>query len=795
MKVYDYNREWDFTNSSGTMKVNLPHDAMLKEMRDKNNPSSGASAYFGGGKYSYKKILNTNDYNAKTYILHFGGVYQNAKVLLNGEVVAERPYGYSEFFVDLTNNLIDGNNEIEVIADNEKTPNSRFYSGAGIYREVHLLVGDESYILPNGIKITTENNKKVNVKTKYVSKGSDSSLTLRVSIYDGEVLISESCGDDASIDVENPKLWSAENPYLYTCKVELISKGEVIDESENHFGFRSLSWSGKGFFVNGNETLLRGACIHHDNGILGSCAFRDAEYRRVRILKDAGFNAIRSAHNPVSEALLDAADELGMYIMDETWDYWFIHKNPFDQAGDSLRAWWKKDVDSLVMRDYNHPAVVMYSIGNEISELGTVEGQKFTEEVIKYIKEYDNTRAITCGINLMLASMASKGGGIYSNDGDSKVGSSTLDSIPTSAFFNAVMNKMGGIVDKTASTKSADKVCDVVAPLLDIPGYNYATSRYKKERKYRPNECYVGSETLPPKLYDNWALVKEIPGLAGDFMWTGWDYLGETGLGTLKYVDKKTKENAIPGLPILSGSGVIDITGHPLAEVGWNKSIWGMSKGPVIAVNPIMGKNYIRGASMWRVLDGIENWSWEGCEGIKTTIRVYTEGDKVALYLNDKKIGVRSVKKCQAVFKNVKYQKGTLKAVSYDESGREIGDAELVSAEKETKLTLHRDRDVLRANGQDLCFIEVSVTDEKGTVKANSDREVLVKVEGEGTLQGFGSAVPNTNDSFLDGHYRTYQGRALIAVRSGYKEGEITVKVETEGIKGEEIKLRVGDEV
>lgn len=793
MKKIDFNREWTVQKEGSTAEkiVNLPHDAMLAEERKKEAPSGGSGAYFSGGKYYYRKKLEMkDDLKGKTVYLSCDSVYQNATVKINHKTAAIHPYGYTNFYVNMTDYLdAEGANEIEITADNEKTPNSRWYSGSGIYREVCLLVGGENHIRPDGVRITTLAENRIKVDTSFVGEGQT-----EVEILDKDKVIASAEGAECELTIPNAVMWSAENPYLYRCRVQLIKQGQVSDETTVSFGMRLISWGEEGFMVNGTNTLLRGACIHHDNGILGACDFRDAEYRRVRILKEAGFNAIRSSHNPISEAMLDACDSLGMYVMDETWDYWLVHKNPYDHADKTFMDWWKKDIDFMIGRDYNHPSVVMYSIGNEISELGTSEGQKLCREIAEYVKTLDSTRAVTCGINLMLASMAAKGGGIYGekkNGKENKNGSQSLDSIPTSTFYNILMNKMGGVIDKMASRPGADRVCDQISPLLDISGYNYATSRYEKEYNSGKKRCFVGSETLPQSLYKNWKLVKKIPNLIGDFMWTGWDYLGETGLGTIRYIDKKTSENVYPGLPIISGSGVIDICGFQRAETGWNRIIWGLQTEPVIAVDPVIHSGCKRGASMWRVTDGLESWSWEGCEGRKTNVTVYGNGERAELYCNEKKIGSAKIKECKAVFKKVIYTPGKLMAVVYDKQGKETGSRQLLSAAGKTSIQLKGEKSVLNCNGQDLCFIRVELTGENGEVKSSIDRLLEVKVEGAGMLQGFGSAVPNSEYSFLEGKYRTYYGRALLVVRAGYEPGEIKVTVRGEGLEEQTMEIRV----
>lgn len=791
MKRIDFNRGWEFQKEGSTVTktVDLPHDAMLEEKRRKDALSGGAGAYFPGGKYYYRKKLDTrNGLEGKSVYLSCGGVYHNATVRVNQETVAVHPYGYTNFYVDMTEYLNPGKeNEIEIVADNEKTPNSRWYSGSGIYREVSLLVGGRDHIRPDGVRIVTVAENRVKVTTDQVGNGD-----IEVEIFDKGQVVAFGTGNECELTVPDAVLWSEEKPYLYQCRVSLKKGGQVCDEAVAAFGVRSLSWGGEGFLVNGKRTLLRGACIHHDNGVLGACDFRDAEYRRVRILKEAGFNAIRSSHNPISEAMLDACDELGMYVMDETWDYWLVHKNAHDHARETFLEWWKKDVDSIVGRDYNHPSVVMYSIGNEISELGTQEGQKLCQEIAEYVKSKDSSRAVTCGINLMLASMAAKGGGIYGekkNGKENKNGSQSMDSMPTSAFYNMLMNKMGGIIDKMASKPAADRVCERLSPILDIMGYNYATSRYEKES--HGQRCIVGSETLPQSIYKNWELVKKIPNLIGDFMWTGWDYLGETGLGTIRYIDRKTKENVFPGLAVISGSGVVDICGLQRPETGWNKIIWGLQTEPVIAVAPVIYSSCKRGASMWRATDGVESWSWEGCEGYKTDVTVYGKGKRAELFCNDEKIGSAPIKECKAVFKKVPYTPGKLAAVVYDEQGKKTGKKQIVSAVGKTSIRLQASESTLEGNGQALSFIQVELTGENGQVKSSVDRILWAKVEGAGRLQGFGSAVPNTEYSFLEGKCRTYYGRALLVVRAGHGSGEIKVTVGGEGLKEQEMRIQI----
>ena len=610
MQKTDFNRDWTVQKDGSTeiLHVNLPDDAMIREERSKENKTASASAYFAGGKYIYTKIFNlSEDETRQTLILEFEAVYQNAIVFLNGRQVAERPYGYTNFFVDITGKVIAGTNELKVVADNADVPNSRWYSGSGIYREVHLYRSESSYIRPEGLKVQIVDLNTIHIFADAVMQPNEK-IVLEIFSDSGKIASAE--GTDVTITIPDAHLWSSEDPYLYTCQATLLQGGTVIDTAKSSFGIRTLSWGKDGFLVNNNPVPFRGACIHHDNGVLGACGFHDAEFRRVRILKEAGFNAIRSSHNPISKAMLDACDKLGMYVIDEAFDMWLIKKNPYDYAGEKFSKWWKDDIAAMISKDYNHPSVVMYSIGNEITELGLATGQEQARIMTEFCHTQDHTRPVTAGINLMLATMAKSKKSIYGTDEDGNVknsGTGGMDDAPTSEFFNIMMNKMGGLINKAAKTKKATAIAEIMSDIFDIPGYNYASSRYKIDAKNHPEQATTGSETLPQTLYDNWQLVKSISTMTGDFMWTGYDYLGESGIGTIQYKDKKTKQPADPGLIISGGAGIIDICGKKRPEVGWSKIIWGLQKTPTIGVDPYTRADYFQSLSMWRITDAVES--------------------------------------------------------------------------------------------------------------------------------------------------------------------------------------------
>ena len=788
MRKTDLNRGWTVQKEgdAALRAVDLPDDAMLREARSPQAKAGSGGAFFAGGKYIYRKDWQLSAENcAQTLILEFEGVYQNAQVLLNGECLAEHPYGYTGFFVDVTGKAKPGSNALTVIADNSAVPNTRWYSGSGIYREVHLYAGEEEFIAPDGLKVGILDAERIRVQTAGSFSGK-SRIEIRVLSQGTEVC--RETGTDVVLKIPDVRHWDAEHPYLYTCEARLLQGERVRDTASVRFGMRTLGWGKDGFLVNGKPVLLRGACIHHDNGILGACAFRDAETRRVRILKQAGFNAIRSAHNPMSKAMLDACDAMGMYVMDEAFDMWLLHKNPHDYGGDTFRAWWERDLEAMIAKDFCHPCVVLYSIGNEISELGRPDGQEQARRMVSCCHRLDAARPVTSGVNLALAQMASFNRKAKPFANESEQGTDDTAKAPTSEFFNKLMNYLGDRMDKAAATKRADRIAAAMRDILDVPGYNYATSRYRRDAAQAPEQTTLGSETMPHSLYRNWQLVRELPTLAGDFMWTGWDYLGEAGIGTIRYLDRRTKKDVDPGLLISSGAGVIDICGKMRPETGWNKRIWGLETAPVIGVAPYTHAGQFASRRMWRRADTIASWAWGGCEGRKADVTVYADAPCVELRCNGKEIGKEKTREDAAVFHNVPYVPGVLEALAVREDGTSES-SRLCSAGEDTRIQLTPDKRILHANGQDLCFLDIDLTDKNGITKSACDQKLTVRVAGAGSLQAFGSARPAMAEDFVSTAHTTYYGKALAVIRAGYAPGKITAEVSGQGLETQVIEI------
>ena len=750
MKKISFNNGWKMNGA----EVIVPHDAMIHAARSADAPSGSHQGYFHGGKYEYENTFARPE--AEHVLFQFEGVYRNAKVYINGHEAGGAAYGYIPFFVCADEYLVDGENNISVTCENADQPDSRWYAGAGIFRPVWLWIGPKEAILPEQVKISTVSINPAVVK---VATGhTDAEIT----ILDGDKLLAAGNGAEAEITIPGAQLWSADNPKMYTCKVKTAN-----DKAEVAFGIRSITWDNTGFYVNGQRTLLKGGCIHHDNGILGAAAFDEAEWRRVRILKEQGFNAIRSAHNPTSRALIEACDHYGMYVMDESWDMWFRKKTRHDYSA-QWRDNYIADLEAMVERDYNHPSVVMYSIGNEVSEPASEEGLAVTKEMVEYLHSIDNTRPVTGGFNLMIIANASKGKFIFKEEGgtgDSEKKSQGMNS----TMFNLMTSIVGTGMNKSANGRKADAATTPGLDALDIAGYNYASGRYAMDGKLHPNRIIIGSETFPQDIARNWEMVEKYPYLIGDFMWTAWDYIGEVGIGAWAY----TKDAAGFNKPypwLLADTGAIDIIGTPNGEAFLARAAWNADEKPLIAVQPVNHPGQKPTKMVWRGTNAIPSWAWQGCEGNKAVVEVYSGAHAVELYLNGKKLGKKKLKGKKASFK-VKYAPGRLEAAAYDINGREVSRNFLESATGRTGIILVPEKKSAPAGG--VVYVDVNITGANGVVESNADRRLNLTVTG-GRLLGFGSANPRTEERFDSGEYTTYYGRALAAVMV---EGNTTVTV------------------
>ena len=774
MNSNPFNQNWKFRKQGReeTQTVTLPHDAMIHERREPNGAGGSAHGFFPGGIYVYEKNFTAPaEWADKTVFIEFEGVYRNSVVSINGKSVGGRAYGYVPFRICADPRLnYGGENTITVTVDNSQLPNSRWYTGSGIYRPVNLIVGNKTHIEWQGVRVSTISYQPARIKVETESNGGEAV----VEILDGDKVVASGRGASLELDIPDAKLWSDETPYLYTCYVTLAEHGQVVDEVTQRFGVRKVEWNSKGLFINGKETLLRGGCYHHDNGILGAATFDKSEERRVRIMKEAGFNALRSSHNPTSRAMLEACDKYGMYLMDETWDMWYSHKNKFDYASNFEKDW-REDIRSMIERDFNHPSVILYSIGNEVSEPAQEKGVKLAKEMVEYIHSLDRNRAVTGGINLMIISRSAKGKGIYKEDGGrDDGGKQNAMGGMNSTIFNMITSMVGPGMNKGANGKKADVVTSPVLDALDIAGYNYASGRYPLEGKAHPDRVIFGSETFPQDIYKNWQMVKKYPYLVGDFMWTAWDYLGETGIGAWPYTpDGKAFDKPYPWL--LADVGALDLLGNPNGELFLAQAAWGLLKKPAIAVQPVNHHGIKPAKSVWRGTNALPSWSWHGCEGNKAIIEVYADAATVELLLNGKSLGKKKIKDCKAIFKT-KYAPGTLTAVAYDAGGQELSRNELKSASGSIRLVAEPEETAVKAGN--IVYIPISLVGQNGVLERNADCKLTAAVE-NGELLAFGSANPRTEERYDSGNFTTYYGCAMAIVRAG-QAGTVTLSVKNE---------------
>ena len=748
--------------------VTLPHDAMLAEPRTALSAGGTNTGWYEGYDYEYQRTLTVPENElADTHILEFEGVYHNAEVWLNGQKAAFRPYGYTNFYVDCAPYLHAGENELRVIARNADQPNSRWYSGAGIYRPVQLWTARGAHIALNGVKICTLSLDPaiVEVRVKTTAPG-----TVRLMVDDLPAMQQESDGEAVfTLTLDNARLWTPETPNLYTCRVNFAD-----DEVTETFGVRKVEWGTDGFLLNGKRYIIQGACIHHDNGLLGAVCDPDAVARKVRLLKANGYNAIRSAHNPCSKALLTECDRQGMLVMDEYIDHWYIHKTEHDYV-DYFNDWWHQDLTDMVEKDYNHPCVVLYSTGNEVSETAQKRGIALTKEMTDFLHGLDDSRPVTCGVNIFFNFLSSIGFGVYSDEKAKKEAEraekakqrgekAAKKKAVGSQFFNNLAGLLGDEFMKRGATLHG---CDVKTrdafANMDIAGYNYGIYRYKHDLKKYPQRLILGSETFCNDAYKFRELAKQEPRLVGDFVWAGMDYLGEVMVGSWEYADYAETFDGGPGW-VSAGSGRIDLTGKPLGEALYTRVALEADNGPYIAVCPVNHTGDRHSPSAWKMTNAMPSWSWTGCEGRKANVEVYARAARVELVLNGRTVGSKTLKNdCLARF-SIPYESGTLEAVSYDAADHEIGRCKLQSAGGTTRLTL--DAEEPAAQMGHLCYVRLRYTDENGITKPLARGNIRVQVRG-GTLVGLGSACPFNKHSYLDSETDTYYGEALAIVRMG----------------------------
>lgn len=775
MKKTDFNTDWSFKRlkeGGEGIRITVPHDAMCGEKRSLKSRGRHNIGWFESDDYLYtKRFFVPSEYNKKCLCLEFEGVYRNAEVYVNGQKAAVRPYGYTNFTVALDEFLkYNDENEVQVIARNKEQPNSRWYTGSGLYRPVWLYEGDIQHIPINGVKIRTLSHNPAQIVVQIQTTG-PGAVSVEILDKSGKsVAAAEGVSRpnngriyaDIPLYIPDAALWSPQSPVLYTC----IAKYES-DEVREQFGIRTVTWtSEKGIAINGERIILKGACIHHDNGVLGACAFPEAEERRVRILKETGYNALRMAHNPCSRALLEACDRQGVLVMDEYTDMWYIHKTEYDYAS-YMTEWWPKDLKDMTDKDFNHPSVIMYSIGNEVAETGEKKGIELTEKMTGYLHELDDTRPVSCGINIFFNLLYSLGFGVYSDrkakKEDDEADITGKKKTVGSEFYNTLAGLLGDTVMKAGATLH---LCDVKTrdafARMDVAGYNYGIFRYKHDLKKYPERLILGSETFCKDAYRFYELAKKEPRLVGDFVWAGIDYIGEAGIGAWEYEDYAPTETEDAGW-LTAGSGRINILGYPNGEAAYTRVALEKEKGPLIAVKPVYQKGK-HSPSAWKMTDAMESWTWPGCEGDRAIVEVYARAAAVELFVNGSSVGKKKLKNtCNVTFKT-RYESGNVMAAAYDENGREIARHSLQTAGTETRLSVLPEQNDVPGGG--LAFIQLRYTDLAGIWKPMEKHSLKITVE-NGILMGLGNACSYNPDGYWKNTVKTYYGEALAVVRAG----------------------------
>jgi len=740
-------------NDADWRNLDLPHDWSIEGDISPKNITGGAGGYFPAGIGWYRKTFNAPaEWKGKKTAIYFEGIYMNSEVFINGKSLGIHPYGYSSFSYDLSPYLdFKNKNVIAVRVDNSQQLNSRWYSGSGIYRHVWINITNAVHVADWGVAINTPDvsPKKATVQIKALIKNeTESTQNIVVS-----TLLSDASNKDAgkslmkvemaantakeitqTITVASPRLWVPETPYQYTARIQVVDNKKIVDETRTCFGIRSIKFTAEnGFQLNGKIVKLNGGCVHHDNGCLGAAAFDRAEERKVELLKAAGFNAVRTSHNQPSEAFLNACDRLGLLVVDEAFDCWTVGKNKYDYSR-YFNQWWKHDLDAMVLRDRNHPSIIMWSIGNEIVERGSAGAVETAKMLAGAIKKIDNVRPVTSAIV---------------EDGKDWA---TLD------------------------------------PLMaahDVGGYNYHLWSAPSDHQRVLSRMIVQTESYPKDAFANWKLVKDNNYVIGDFVWTALDYLGESGIGRWYYSGDVPGEHWEHDFFPWHGAycGDIDLTGWRKPISHYRNLLYNNTEKLYMAVREPEPAPLEIKTTWWSVWPTWESWTWPEYVGKPIKVEVYSKYPMVRLYLNNKLIDEKPTTEKQeykAEF-TVPYSPGQLKAVAVD-NGKEVETTVLQTAGDAAKIKLRADRKEIKANGQDLSYITIEITDADDIMQPNAVNRLFFKIEGPGTIAGVANSDMKETDPYVGDSHKAWHGRAQVVIKSMHSAGDIKLKVSAVGL-------------
>lgn len=833
MKKTNLNLDWLFMNGEKsnipmmpqqTKKVNLPHDFMVETDVAPDAPGKAESGFYKGSVGTYLKTITlTEEEMTDTMLLHFEGCFGKTRVLINGNPVGSHAYGYTPFTIDIRKFLQIGDNEIQVIVHTDDDPNGRWYSGAGMYRGVNLLSAPAFHIAHDGIFVYTDHitngdafcKAEITVVNDLAKATGDAEgfLKLTVSKKDTKEVVATryqkirlTAGKRQVVPqafvIENAELWDTENPYLYEVKAQLsltstgnvhmsldnrqdlMAQTDYEDEITTRFGVRTITADAKnGLLLNGKSIKLKGGCIHHDNGILGAASFYDAEYRKVKLHKDNGYNALRLAHNPQSEQILDICDELGMIVFDEAFDVWNLPKNSFDFshqfAEDGI-----KEIEAMVRRDRNHPSIFFWSIGNELTEQGGMAaGYEVSAMLAKTVRNMDSTRLVSGALCSFF-----KG----------------LDNEDNAAFWQTFRKEMpqGGSVINMDNSYGKKIWMEYTAPFVkdwDVVGYNYLNYHYETSHELFPDRVILCTESKPGQFEDYWSDVERLPYVIGDFLWTSMDYIGEAGIGKSIYcseeeVPQMSQMLNYAGYPWrLAQAGDFDLCGNVRAQGRYHQIIWGANDTYIFAKDPKNnGKIALIGRYGWA--EGGNHWSWNCENGTAVSVDVYSRAEEVELLLNGKSLGKKPAG-AECHFKaefEVTYEAGTLTAISYQD-GQEVSRDEVKTVGEPVGLKITMEKNQIAADGESLAYGIVEIVDTEGNwVPTAEDTLAKVSVEGAASLAGFGTGRGQTEENYTKGEFTSFEGRWQVILRAGIEAGEAGVHVEAEGLGHAESRVIVG---
>lgn len=795
-------------NDSAWRPLSLPHDWSVEDLPPRPSHGNGEGVLWGtadlpmrvgpfdtdlsaggrdtgwfvGGTGWYRKHFRLDALPTGGQVeIVFDGVYMNSDVWLNGHLLGNQPYGYTTFAYDLTPHLNPGATNVLAVRVRNEGRNSRWYSGSGIYRHVWLNTTRSVRIPTWSLFVSTPevSAQRATIKVSAAVENRTNAtreVTVRLQLFHGKSPVSPAQSLNLSVPagatapaehtfpLDNPKLWSTGTPHLYRAEAAVLSAGAAHDSASTTFGIRRIEIDAvKGLRINGESIKLKGGCLHHDNGLLGACAIDRAEERRIELMKANGFNAIRTSHNPPSPAFLDACDRLGMLVLDEAFDQWQRQKNPQDYHL-YFDKWWQHDLDAMILRDRNHPCVILWSIGNEIPERAEPAGVETAKRLVERIRQLDPTRLITSAIS------------------GAPAGSESLDP----SFLH-----------------------------LDVGGYNYMWGFYEKDHARHPERIILGTESFPQHAFQNWQLVEKHPYVLGDFVWTGMDHLGESSIGNaqLSTPGRGGPPGQRPSQPSGLGNiftglssfgnislpfpwfncycGDIDLIGQLKPQGYFRRILWGLSKLEMAVQRPVP-TGQTEAISAWGWSDELRSWTWPGSEGRTMKVRVYSTGDQVRLLLNGEEIGSKPVSadtQLTAEF-DVPYRPGALKAIAY-KSGQPISELAFQTTGKPAKIKLTADRPQIRRDRNDLSYVTVEVVDAAGLLVPDTVIPVAFTVSGAGELAAAGSANPKDPFSFRKPRPRTFHGQCLAILRPKGVAGSITIQAQAEGLTGGTISIRV----